>query len=80
MRNATSPVFFFDREKVLLRIKNILQKNFKFFVTTFENGEELCIRVCLDFSFFVVVFHGKSATRNNDWTELSDFLLMPNQL
>ena len=34
------------------------------------NGEDLCIRVCV--SFFISIFHAKSDTTNNDWTELSD--------
>ena len=52
---------------------NFLRKNVVvtvIFVPTYENGEERFIRVC--FSFFVLVFHTKSATTINHRIELID--------
>ena len=41
---------------------------FSIIVPAFENGEELCIRVCVSFC----VFHAKSGTLNNLWNSSSD--------
>ena len=43
---------------------------FQIVVPTPENGEELCIRLCL--SFFAFVFHAKSGPTNIDRTRLRD--------
>ena len=78
MRNATSPVFFFDREKVLLRIKIFCRKTSNFLLRPLKMGRNFVFGYVWIF-LFLLLFSMENQLPEI-MIELSDFLLMPNQL